>query len=80
MRYEHATQNITYDCAAGTDGFLDLKLETADEETITYKNRDVVVVSEVSAVEYVGNGWSQAYEAGGVCVCIHVLFIRLLTI
>ncbi len=41
---------MTYDCAAGTDGFLNLNLETADGETISYKGRDVMVMSEVSII------------------------------
>ena len=48
MMYENAHQNITYDCAAGVDGFLDLKLEAANEETVTFKGRNVRVVSEVN--------------------------------
>ena len=48
MIYENTHQNITYDCAAGVDGFLDLKLEAANEETVTFKGRNVRVVSEVN--------------------------------
>lgn len=65
MRYEHASQNISYDCAAGNDGFLDLQVETDMEETLTYKERDVMVVSEVRG------DYNQSIYSKCTCIRLH---------
>lgn len=48
LKYEHVVQNITYGCSAGVDGFLNLKLEAANGNTIKYTDRSIRVVSKVS--------------------------------
>lgn len=50
LKYDHVVQNITYGCAAGVDGFLKLKLETANGDTIEYADRGISVMSNVSTV------------------------------
>ena len=47
LRHNHVRQNITYNCEAGMDAFMLVKLLGANGDTLTFHDKTVRLVSQV---------------------------------
>jgi len=48
MRHENVRQNITYNCDSGVDNFMLVKMQGSNGETVTFGDKEVRMVSQVS--------------------------------
>ena len=48
LKHAHIRQNITYDCKSGVDNFMRVKLQAADGGVVSFGDKTVRMVSQVS--------------------------------
>lgn len=48
LKHAHVRQNITYDCKSGVDKFILVKLQAADGGVVSFNDKTVRMVSQVS--------------------------------